>query len=343
MTMTDEPDSVDELISRYLDGEATDAEIARIESNPALRARAESMRAAIELVASPVAIPEAALDQIRAAVVAASPSTSEQVTDLEAAAAERRARAERRGRVMAVAAACVLLAVGVVAVRSLPGGDDADETTDAGAADTTSADDGADSTADGDFSLNAESLSSSASASASAMADESEVEMAEADDMAEEAMPEEAMPEEAMPEEAMPDEDGADSAESESDAAGDEVAESSVVPPQLFARTDQLNDELGTYADADALVADVVATYGDARQAAPFVGTDEIGLCTEAKQLLLDELVSDPLGFETASADLAGDPVIVIIGSDIDGNLAVLIHPVDNCAAATAIGGAERS
>ncbi|MEM9201581.1 MAG: hypothetical protein AAGC53_07965 [Actinomycetota bacterium] len=333
MTMTDEPDSVDELISRYLDGEATDAEIARIESNPALRARAESMRTAIELVASPVAIPEAALDQIRAAVVAASPSTSEQVTDLEAAAAERRARAERRGRVMAVAAACVLLAVGVVAVRSLPGGDDADETTDAGAVDTTSADDGADSTADGDFSLNAESLSSSASASASAMADESEVEMAEADDMAEEAMPEEAMPEE----------DGADSAESESDAAGDEVAESSVVPPQLFARTDQLNDELGTYADADALVADVVATYGDARQAAPFVGTDEIGLCTEAEQLLLDELVSDPLGFETASADLAGDPVIVIIGSDIDGNLAVLIHPADNCAAATAIGGAERS
>lgn len=336
MTMTDEPDSVDELISRYLDGEATDAEIARIESNPALRARAESMRTAIELVASPVAIPEAALDQIRAAVVAASPSTSEQVTDLEAAAAERRARAERRGRVMAVAAACVLLAVGVVAVRSLPGGDDADETTDAGAVDTTSADDGADSTADGDFSLNAESLSSSASASA--MADESEVEMAEADDMAEEAMPEAAMPDEDGA-----DEDGADSAESESDAAGDEVAESSVVPPQLFARTDQLNDDIGTYADADALAVDVVATYGDARQAAPFVGTDEIGLCTEAEQLLLDELVSDPLGFETASADVAGDPVIVIIGSDIDGNLAVLIHPADNCAAATAIGGAERS
>lgn len=133
MTMTDEPDSLDELLLRYLDGEATEAELARVESDPALRARAERVQAVVELIASPITIPTADLDRIRAAALAES-ATSAQVTDLGAAAVR---RDQRRTRFLAAAAAFVMLAIGVTTIRSQSdddtsaGGDEA--ATDAGA------------------------------------------------------------------------------------------------------------------------------------------------------------------------------------------------------------------
>ena len=134
MTMSDESDSVDQLISRYLDGEATDEETARIERDPDLLDRVTSVRVAIEAIAAPVEIPTTELDQIRLGVVEQS-ATTEKVTDLDAAAARRDLRLQRGNRMMSVAAACVLLAIGVVAARSLPGnqGDNvATESFDAG-------------------------------------------------------------------------------------------------------------------------------------------------------------------------------------------------------------------
>ena len=134
MTMSDESDSVDQLISRYLDGEATDEETARIERDPDLLDRVTSVRVAIEAIAAPVEIPTTELDQIRLGVVEQS-ATTEKVTDLDAAAARRGLRRQRGNRMMSVAAACVLLAIGVVAARSLPGnqGDNvATESFDAG-------------------------------------------------------------------------------------------------------------------------------------------------------------------------------------------------------------------
>ena len=53
--MSDEPFREDELVSAYLDGEATPAEIAEVEQNDALMARVEQLRSVRDAVAAPVA------------------------------------------------------------------------------------------------------------------------------------------------------------------------------------------------------------------------------------------------------------------------------------------------
>ena len=117
MTMTDDPDFLDELLSRYLDGDATDDEVARVESDPALVARAGELRAGIELVGQPVTVPTADLDRIRAAAIAQS-STTAAVTDLEHRRAE---KLQRRNRFLAAAAVFVFLAVGYAANAAAAG------------------------------------------------------------------------------------------------------------------------------------------------------------------------------------------------------------------------------
>ena len=154
MTMTDDPDFLDELLSRYLDGDATDEDVARIEADPALVARVAELRAAIDLVAEPVTVPAAELDRIRAAAIAES-ATSAAVSDLDARRAE---KLQRRNRVLAAAAVFVFLAVGYAAVQSTSndddttadaGGDDSGDDASALLADADAADDSADSGDDG--------------------------------------------------------------------------------------------------------------------------------------------------------------------------------------------------
>ncbi len=313
MTMTDEPDSVDELISRYLDGEATAAEITRVETDPALTARAESMRAAITAVAAPVTLPELELDRIRAAAIAQS-TTSEQVTDLATARAR---KLERRNRVMAAAAAFVFLAVGVVAVQSIGGDDDDDggvatESTDA-AADDSAGDDGSDSSDDSaDFSTSADMADEGA-----AMADDgaAEAEMApEADDD--------------MAEEDTLDDAPADDAGDTDDAAADE--------PLPLARIDLLPDELPAVADADALVASILEAYdGSTVDAEATIGADQTELlaevCPPAADTLTELLPAGLAGVEQASVLLDGLVTTVVVGSGVDGTTVILTHAPDDC------------
>src|SRR4051812_41689415 len=94
----------DELASAYLDGEATDAERARVEHDPALLARVDRMRAARDALASaPLDEPdEAAKDAAIRTAVTASEAT---VIDL------RRERVRRAVRIASIAAA-VMVVVG---------------------------------------------------------------------------------------------------------------------------------------------------------------------------------------------------------------------------------------
>lgn len=119
--MSDEQLREDELVSAYLDAEATPAEIAEVEGSDALRARVEQLRAVRDAVAEPVVPLSADLrdDLIGAAL---------QVADAEAAArVEAKVVPLRRPQrlLLAMAAAVVVLAAvvgtGLIASR---GGDD---------------------------------------------------------------------------------------------------------------------------------------------------------------------------------------------------------------------------
>ncbi|MEY2464022.1 MAG: hypothetical protein QOH64_2160 [Acidimicrobiaceae bacterium] len=108
--MSDDPtttDAQDELVSAYVDGEATPEEVARVEASAELLARAEVMRSVAAAVASPSPpSPSDARDAaIAAALAEAGPGRN--VTELAAV------RARRRLRIASVAAGVlVALAIG---------------------------------------------------------------------------------------------------------------------------------------------------------------------------------------------------------------------------------------
>ena len=122
--MSDEQRRADELVSAYLDGEATPAEIAEVERDDALSARAEQLRAVRDAVAAPVPpmSAESRDRMIEAALAAAGASTAHQP----------RARIvplhRRHQTRLAVAAAVVLLAAVVSAGLIASRGDDDPET-----------------------------------------------------------------------------------------------------------------------------------------------------------------------------------------------------------------------
>jgi len=143
--MTVLPNDDDELVSAYLDGEATPDEVARVESDPVLLARVEAIRAAIGLTAQPVPpAPSVAREAAISAALAAAddvlprlgtagpgppppvaaPPPPAPVIDLAA----RRRRANRAWLAAAAVAAVALVAVPLV-LRS----DDDTATTVAGA------------------------------------------------------------------------------------------------------------------------------------------------------------------------------------------------------------------
>jgi hypothetical protein len=117
-----DPDPVDELVSAYLDGEATPEEVARIEADAALRARVEDLRAVATAVAAPVDPPPG---EVRDAHVAAALAAADDhavpapplapPVDL---AAERAGRDRHRRRLVALSVAAAVL-VGVLAVPLL--------------------------------------------------------------------------------------------------------------------------------------------------------------------------------------------------------------------------------
>lgn len=113
--MTDDRSPADdEIVSAYLDGEATADEVARVEGDPSLRARAAELRAVADQVGqvapAPAAVRDRHLDRAREELLAAAPASAE-VTHLATARA-RRSRAVVLGAVAAVLV--IVLAAGLL-------------------------------------------------------------------------------------------------------------------------------------------------------------------------------------------------------------------------------------
>lgn len=94
---------IDELASAYLDDAVTVEERARVDADPALRARVDDLRRVRDALAAPVVEPPAA--PTRDSAIASAIAIS-RVVDL---GAERAQRARRRLRIASIAAAAVLL------------------------------------------------------------------------------------------------------------------------------------------------------------------------------------------------------------------------------------------
>ena len=108
--MSDPTPSDDELISSYIDGEATLDEVARIQADPELRARIQEFEAAKDLLSSPVPpLPESDVDRLVDNALWQS-TTSDRITDLLAVRAMRRFSPQR----LATIAATLVLLAGVV-------------------------------------------------------------------------------------------------------------------------------------------------------------------------------------------------------------------------------------
>ena len=240
--MSDESLRRDELLSAYLDGEATSAEIAEVEGDDALLARVEELRAMSDAVAAPV--PSLSAEQRDQLITAALGVTDAEVdARLEAKIVPRH---RPQPLFLAVAAAVILLAAAVSAgLLGSRGGDDAD--------------------------MAAESTSMAGSAAPAEMADEpmAQADMAAADEaMAdEEPMAEEPMAdEEPMAEEPMADE------ESIEEAMADEepMAEEPMAEQESMAEADMAAAEAAAMA-APAATTTVRAIEADDRedQAAP--------------------------------------------------------------------------
>ena len=121
--MSDESLRRDELLSAYLDGEATPAEIAEVEGDDALLARVEELRAVRDAVAAPV--PSLSAEQ-RDQLISAALGVADAEVDarLEAKIVPRH---RPQPVFLAVAAAVILLAAAVSAgLLGSRGGDDAD-------------------------------------------------------------------------------------------------------------------------------------------------------------------------------------------------------------------------
>ncbi|MCQ3814926.1 MAG: hypothetical protein KTU85_11005 [Acidimicrobiia bacterium] len=110
--MNDHTQTDHELISSYLDGEATAEEVALVNSDPSLRTLADQHQRLKNMLSAPVTpLPDQEVDQLISAALAES-TTSNKITDLEAAKARRGFHATR----LATIAAAMLLIVGVVGV-----------------------------------------------------------------------------------------------------------------------------------------------------------------------------------------------------------------------------------
>lgn len=297
MTMTDDPDFLDELLTRYLDGEATESEVARVESDAELIARVEQHRAVIDLVQSPITIPTLDLDRVRAAAIAESTTTS-QVADLDILRVE---RLQRRNRILAVAAALVVLAVGVAAIQGTLDNDT--EATTANASFDTMSQGDADSGA-------AEADSATAEALSAPLGDAAEADASLADSTDEEAGADMATAAEM------------DSADGSDDAA-DEAA-----PLQI---ADVLPDDLGAVADLEALrdrLAELLAAAGDRFTPPP---ADPFGdLCSPTVDVLLGQLPDGVLAVETAPVVVAGVPRQVAVATGF-GSLVVVVVADEAC------------
>ncbi len=226
--MTSFDPSSDELVSAYIDGEATAAEVALVEADPTLLARVAHYRAIAEVVASPPPAPSAEAREAAIAAALGASTTSKKVTSL-APIQQRRSRfANQKAMVLSAAAVLLVLFLGVAVVSNLSGNDSQDT---ASAGDTTTDAAETDSEDTGRFTAESADMADDdgGSIAGSSAAAESGLDAAGED----EAMEEEAMEEEAE-EEAMEEEpdalfaDDAVTEEAASDTPADEPTASTI-------------------------------------------------------------------------------------------------------------------
>ena len=323
--MSDEQLREDELVSAYLDGEATPAEIAEVEQDDALMARVEQLRAVRDAVAEPVApMPAELRDQMIGTALAVSDADSAQRRDARIVPIHR-----RRETLLAVAAAVMLLAAvvsaGLIASR---GGDDAETAADASAMAQAG-------TAAAEMAAPAEEAPMAEEAAPAASTTAAYVETAEEEPMAEleAAMAEEepmAELEAAMAEAAdAPDEAALTAAEAESamEAPAADAPTLSTDEEDAGRRTDDDAAvpvvDLGTFENLDSLFGDIAARWSAALEDGAVADS---GMCSAAVR----NKASD-LDVET------GQPFIAAVGTEdpliFDGRFArradgtaVIIH-----------------
>lgn len=115
--------SDDELVSAYLDGEATAAEISRVEADADLMAQVEAMRAVAAVVATPPLPPT---DEVRDGHIAAALAASRTAPNVTSLGAARAARTPWYRQPVAAVAAVIVAALVAVPLLSQLGGSDAD-------------------------------------------------------------------------------------------------------------------------------------------------------------------------------------------------------------------------
>jgi hypothetical protein len=125
-------ESLDELASAYVDGEATPDEVARVDADPTLLARVAELRTVAAAVAEPVDPPPAEVrDAHIAAALAAADEPAERTGAPADLAAERAERDRHRRRLVAlsVAAAVLVAVIAVPLLARLGGGGDTETAT----------------------------------------------------------------------------------------------------------------------------------------------------------------------------------------------------------------------
>ncbi len=318
--MTDETPSDDELVSSYLDHEATPAEVARVEGDPRLMARVEEMRAAISLVATPPPLPQADLDRIRATAVAAfSPTVTAPVVDMAAARAN---RLERRNRILAVAAAVVLFGGLIGGISTLGGGSDDDTAGDS--ADTTADDASSDDSGAADSGLDAMSTSTNDDTEVE-MAEVAEADMGATADMADESTAA----------------DGSDSDDSDSDdsAADDSVPEDAapVTRLQMSLSFDPLPDDVGDHASVEELAAAVESLVIEmiVDEESDFAPEEFLPFSTCEETLAVALAGDEALDVDTAEAMIDATLYTIVVGRHLDtGALVGRLAPSATCSPA---------
>jgi len=278
VTMSNDAFSPDELISTYLDGDATAEQIQRVENDPQLARKATETKAAIEAVGAPIDFSAVDLDALRAIAVAEAPSSS--VIDMAAARAR---RSKRLNQVALVAAAFVLLAFGATIVAN-NANDVSEVSGELTASSNTSADD-------------AGTSDDSAADSATMADDDMAAEMADGATMADEEMAPEMAADSAMAESAP------------SDGAG-KVA-SALLPPELAAVPDAAALQVmltDITSSIDPLMLDPQSI--DAEQL--------LGLCPALRDAVTLIQPDGSRLVDTATATIGGQPATVVIAIGFD-------------------------
>ena len=297
--MSDESLRRDELVSAYLDGEATPAEIAEVEGDAALLARFEELRAVRDAVGAPVpTLPAEQRDQLISAALG--------VADTEAAArVEAKLVPPRRPQPLFLALAAAVLLIAAVVSAGLIGSRGSDDQEDVAA--ETSPPAAAEAPADMASAAEEPMAEMDMAVADEEMADEEP--MAEMEPMAEEATVEEAMADaaaEAAMEAAAPEEadigtatteqdDGETAAddlrleeERRSEATADEDRLDAVDPPEQVV-------DLGTLESLESLFENIGAKWSAALEDGAMADSGACAAAVHEQALELDTETVQPL------------------------------------------------